>query len=369
MDRVKSVVLEQSEILTPFGALAETTADLLAGESAITDGPYFGVEAAFAPFPDVKFRDLFHCIPYFASRIRFSETDPSSTIFIYCAAKGDIRAIEEIQFSGAPAATVSPLLDIQARITCESLNLAPARIIAVSNACASGAVGIETAAEYLRAEKFTHAILFGFDCLSRFTATGFFSLGALSPTGARPFDAQRNGLTMGEGAACAVLSFRESFSGDIVIAGAGSSNDANHRTGPSRTGDGLLKAARTALYDAGMAPDSVGAVKCHGTATPFNDAMEAKALYSLFGDNSPPCVSLKGALGHLSGAGSLAETIIAAECLRRRMLPPTKGYEHHGVDEPVKISPEPQRIEKPSALCLAAGFSGLNTAVLIKEHR
>jgi len=368
MDRLKSVVLEHAEILTPFGNLAETIADLLAGESAIRAGPCFGVEAAFASFPDVKFRDIFCCISYFASRIPFPETDPASTIFIYCAAKGDIRAIEDIKFSGASTAPVSPLLDMQARSICESLAIAPAKIIAVSNACASGAVGIETATEYLRAGTFTHAILFGFDCLSRFTATGFFSLGALSPTGARPFDARRSGLTMGEGAACAVLSFRESFSGDIVIAGAGSSNDANHRTGPSRTGDGLIKASRAALFDAAMSPGSVGAVKCHGTATPFNDAMEAKALYSLFGHNCPPCVSLKGALGHLSGAGSLAETIIAAECLKRRMLPPTKGYEQHGVDEPVKISSDTQRIEKPSVLCLAAGFSGLNTAVVIKEH-
>jgi 3-oxoacyl-(acyl-carrier-protein) synthase len=116
-----------------------------------------------------------------------------------------------------------------------------------------------------------------------------------------------------------------------------------------------------------MEPEQIGAVKCHGTATPYNDAMEAKALHLLFGDTYPPCVSLKGALGHLSGAGSLIEICIVAECLKRRHLPPTKGYNTHGVDEPIPVSAKTQRIDIPSVLCLSAGFGGLNAAVIIQE--
>ena len=212
-------------------------------------------------------------------------------------------------------------------------------------------------------------MVFGFDCISRFTTTGFHSLSALSETGARPFDAQRDGLTLGEGAAVTVLSFREPKKGDITVIGGGSSNDANHRTGPSRSGEGLFRAAKEAVSDAGITPGQIGAVKCHGTATDFNDAMEAKALHLLFGEKYPPCVSFKGAIGHLSGVSSLVEIIITAECLKKGTLPSTKGYEKHGVDEPVKISSKTQPIKKPTALCLSAGFGGLNSAIIIREHK
>ena len=365
---MKAVVIEQAEIISPLGNLAETTHDLIEGAKAIIPGPCFDVPAAYAPFANIEFRDLHYCTSWMASRIDLSVIDPSATVFIYSAAKGDMRAVEEKVFNGTVTTRFSPLLDLQAKTACEILQFNPSRRLVVSNACASGAVGIETALELLRTGRYTHAVIFGFDFLLRFTATGFFSLGALSDTGARPFDAQRNGLTMGEGAGMAVLSYRDAYEGDIIVAGAGSSNDANHRTGPSRTGEGLFRAMQACLADASMTPDLIGAVKCHGTATIFNDAMEAKALYNLFGDSCPPCSSFKGAIGHLSGASSLIEILITAECIKRRTLPPTTGYENHGVDETVAISSKPQTIVNPTMLCLAAGFSGLNTAVIIKEH-
>ena len=364
---MKAVVIEQSEIISPLGNLIETVTDLIDGAKAIIPGPCFDVPVAYAPFLDTQFRDLAFCTSWLGSHINLTEIDPSSTIFIYSAAKGDIRAIEEKNFSGTISTNISPLLDLQTPVICELLKFTPARKIVVSNACASGAVGIETALELLRMERYSHAVIFGFDCLSRFTTTGFYSLGALSDTGARPFDAQRNGLTMGEGAAITVISYREAYKGDIIVIGAGSSNDANHRTGPSRTGEGLFRSAQAAIKDASITHESIGAVKCHGTATIFNDAMEAKALYSLFDDNCPPCSSFKGAIGHLSGASSLVEILITAECIKRRILPPTIGYENHGVDEQITLSSKTQSIENPTVLCLAAGFSGLNTSVIIKE--
>jgi 3-oxoacyl-[acyl-carrier-protein] synthase-1 len=298
----------------------------------------------------------------------FTDLPMQSTVFLYCAAKGDIRGLEETVINGSTNYPVSPLLDLQAHQCCDTLGIHPARIMVVSNACASGAVGLHIAAEMLREGIFTHAIVAGFDCISRFTITGFNSLNALSGTGARPFDAQRNGLILGEGAGVAVLSYRETHAGDCSIVGAGSSNDANHRTGPSRTGDGLHAAARAALTDAGLRPGDIGGVKCHGTATPYNDAMEAKALSLVFGNSIPPCVSLKGAIGHLSGAGSLIEILISAKCLKRRTLPQTAGYETHGVDEPVPVTSKATPITQSRLLCLAAGFGGLNAAVVIEEH-
>lgn len=212
-------------------------------------------------------------------------------------------------------------------------------------------------------------VVFGFDGISRFVATGFHSLSALSPSGARPFDATRDGLTIGDGAAVLLLTLREPFSGDIVVAGAAGSNDANHRTGPSRTGEGLLRAARAALADAKMTPAAVGGIKCHGTATKYNDAMEAKAIFALFGEDVPPCFSVKGAIGHTSGAGSLVEICIAAECLRRRLSPPTAGFSALGVDEALPVSSSRQVLTGGSLLCLSAGFGGINAAVVLAEAR
>ena len=95
---------------------------------------------------------------------------------------------------------------------------------------------------------------------------------------------------------------------------------------------------------------------------------KAKALFSCFNSNIPPCVSLKGAIGHTSGAGSLLEIALAAVFLKTGYLPPTARFEELGVDEPVKISNESQKIDKKAILCLSAGFGGLNAAVIIKEQ-
>jgi 3-oxoacyl-[acyl-carrier-protein] synthase-1 len=366
----KAVILEQGEILCGLGALEETVTDLFENECAIVPGPCFGVDVRFAPFKDVSWRGLPAAAGRLASAIDLALLDKDKTVFLFCAAKGDLSPLEEYCTSGKkPGANAFlPLLSSQAASVRTTCSIPACRTIVVSNACASGAIGVEVAAELLLCGRFENAVLFGFDSVSRFVATGFHALSALSPLGARPFDAHRDGLTLGEGACIAVMTYRKAFRDDIVVAGAGSSNDANHRTGPSRTGDGLLRAARAALHDAGMPPSAIGAVKCHGTATNYNDAMEAKAIFGLFGEKIPPCFSIKGAIGHTSGAGSLLEICVAAECLRRRRIPPTCGYSVHGVDEPVAVSASAQQLSQQSILCLSAGFGGINAAVVLREH-
>jgi 3-oxoacyl-[acyl-carrier-protein] synthase-1 len=361
-----AVIIEQSAIISPLGNLDETITDLIDGESAIVGGPCFDIPVAYAPFSDVRWRSLSFCAAKLLSCIDFSSLETEKMVFIYAAAKGDIASLEHAGQAGTP--DYLPDLNSQARHICALTGRRFARVLSVSNACASGALAVEMAHELLIDQKYPQALIFGFDALSRFVVSGFHSLNALSPTGARPFDAARNGLTPGECGAVALLSFRQPFSGDIVVAGAGSSNDANHRTGPSRTGEGLYRAAAAALANAGMKPQDVGAVKCHGTATAYNDAMEAKALALLFGDTCPPCASVKGALGHTSGGGALLELLIAAECLRRHTLPPTAGYEYHGVEESVPISGHHRPIAKPAILALSAGFGGVNAAVVLKEQ-
>jgi 3-oxoacyl-(acyl-carrier-protein) synthase len=364
----EAVVIDRSEVFTGLGDLSQTVGGLIAGKSAVRAGHCFGVPVSFSPFADEANRDLVAATTALWSRVKAQQPSDLTAILIYCAAKGDLRAIERYD-TGADVSTVpSPLLGGQADAVQRALGTATAGPVVVSNACASGIVGLELAHETLSLGEYGSAIVFGYDSLSRFVATGFNALGALSPTGARPFDANRDGLTLGEGAAIAVLSWRQPRVGDLVVAGCGSSNDANHRTGPSRTGEGLYLAARAALANAGVEPEMVGAVKCHGTATPYNDAMEAKAIRSLFGDAAPPCFSTKGALGHMSGGGSLVETLVAAELLKLRVAPPTFGYQTHGVEESIPITRSSQQIAKPWILCLSAGFGGVNAAAVVGVH-
>ena len=363
----EAVILEQTALFTPFGDLAQTLDALMRGECAIRPGPCFEVPTAYAPFTDERLRDIRYCAHQLAVPLDLSRIDQAATVLIGCCAKGDIHSLEDVVSGTTQKADTSPLLDLQTRRAAEAIGLTPSQTLSISNACASGAIALEVAKEMLEDGRCAHAVLFGIESLCRFVATGFNALSALSPDGARPFDAKRNGLSLGETAVVAVVSRRKAAAGNTIIAGAGSSNDANHRTGPSRTGDGLYRAARAALSDASVEPDAIGAVKCHGTATPYNDAMEAKAVNRLFGDDCPPCVSFKGAFGHTSGAGSLMETVVAAECLKRRMLPPTVRYDEHGVDERIAVSSITQAIEKPTVLCLSAGFGGVNAGIVVSE--
>jgi 3-oxoacyl-[acyl-carrier-protein] synthase-1 len=358
-----STILEHYDALTPLGTLSQTADALMRGESAISPGPWCGLDIPCAPFQDPALRDLRNSMRALAPSA--NKANGEEMIMLYAAAKGDIRALDAENYD--PATDVSPRLDQQALAAGRALGLAPARTLSISNACASGAIAVEVADELLRDHVCEQAVIVGFDCLSRFVISGFHALGALSSTAARPFDARRDGLSLGEAASVALLRRGEPQPGDLIIAGCGSSNDANHRTGPSRTGDGLEKAARAALAAARMAPETIDAVKCHGTATAFNDAMEAKAIERLFGAACPPCFSVKGAIGHASGGGSLAELLIAAECIRTQCIPPTAGYREHGVDEAIPITAAGRHDALRSILCLSAGFGGVNAAAVVRR--
>lgn len=335
------------------------------GESAIVAGPCFGHPVAYAPFPDTSFRDFRTSAHHLAREIHLGELDPARTVFIFAAAKGGMIK-NPAETSGAHP-DAFPVLDYQAAEIAHLWGMRFMRTIAVSGACASGAIAVEIAGELLYEDSADQVVILGFDILSDFVVSGFHALNALSPDGARPFDKQRDGLSPGEGASIAILSRREPAPGDCIVSGAASSNDANHRTGPSRDGHGLFLAAQAACKTSGIAPERIGGIKCHGTATVYNDAMEAKALTTLFGGKVPPCVSFKGALGHTSGGGSLLEIIIAAELLGTGSLPPTARYQNHGVDEPIPVTRETTPLAGNSLLCLSAGFGGMNAAVMLEK--
>lgn len=373
MNKPIDIIIRAAAVRTGLGSLDATAERLVSAHSAIREPRCFGVAAPWAPFADPRCSTFEHCLGELARESSLHTVITTGRVgFLYAAAKGCSNGLDQlidnpdIPFEKLDAPV---LLHEQATRAAQVLGLTPSLSLVVSNACASGAIALETACDLLAGGWCDQMVVVGFDTVSRFVASGFAALGALSPEPARPFDRDRQGLSLGDGAALAIIERRGPRTCTAVsVASVQSTNDANHRTGPSRTGEGLYRAAAQALARANLCPGNVGAVKCHGTATSYNDAMEAKALFSLFGADCPPCVSLKGSLGHTSGGGSLVECLIAARWLDTLQIPPTVGFRMSGVEEPIGVRPHPQTFTRPVLLCLSAGFGGVNAAVILEKR-
>lgn len=236
---------------------------------------------------------------------------------------------------------------------------------AVSCACASGLSALALAGRWIKSGRHDRVLVVGTDALSEFILRGFSSLLALSPGPCRPFDRERDGLSLGEAAGAMLLTAEET---DIELAGWGESNDANHITGPSRDGEGLHLAAAAAIASAGMTPDDVDYVHVHGTGTPFNDEMEACALVKLFTHQTPLASGTKAQTGHTLGAAGLIESIIAIEALRRGEAPGNVGLVETDVDARVTLPRENTPLVRSNvALKLAAGFGGINAGLVFRR--
>jgi 3-oxoacyl-(acyl-carrier-protein) synthase len=240
----------------------------------------------------------------------------------------------------------------------------------VSNACGSGLVALMQGAKLIQRGAADAVLVVGVDLLSAFVVGGFTALKAIDPLGCRPFDQQRNGLSPGEAGAAVVLVRHTRGSGPAtLIRGWGSSNDANHMTGPSRDGSGLAQAIRAALEMAQLAPDQIDYVNAHGTGTPYNDAMESAALQTVFGAALPPVSGLKGLVGHTLGAAGVLETIATALALQEQFLPGTPGLNTATPGFPASLVREPRSAPGlRQALKLNTGFGGVNGALCLSHE-
>jgi 3-oxoacyl-(acyl-carrier-protein) synthase len=239
----------------------------------------------------------------------------------------------------------------------------------VSTACVSGLIAIQQGAKMIQRGAADAVFVVGVDCLSEFVMAGFTALKAIDPNGCRPFDKDRCGLSPGEAGAAMVL-VRENFSPEsaIKIRGWGGSNDANHLTGPSRDGSGLAQAIRAALNSAKLSPSDIDHVNAHGTATPYNDAMESLALKVIFGGACPPFNGLKGMLGHTLGAAGVVETIACVLALQENFLPGTPRLNVAAEGVPASIVREPSPVTKLNhVLKLNTGFGGVNGALILSH--
>jgi len=242
-------------------------------------------------------------------------------------------------------------------------------ILTISNACISGTLAVIVAQRLIDAGKYKHAVVTGADILSEFTLSGFQAFKAVSKGPCKPFDAGRTGMTPGEGAATLILTSEKSLAekSKIIIAGGASSNDANHISGPSRTGEELASAIKNALSESRLTSEEIDFISGHGTATPYNDETESKAL-EISGLQNVPLSGTKGYIGHTFGATGIIETIIAAEAVKNSEIYKTVGFEELGVSGKINVQKEYKKAKLKSALKTASGFGGCNAALILKKE-
>ena len=249
-------------------------------------------------------------------------------------------------------------------------------VVSPSIACASGTQAVGQAVELIRRGQADAFLVGGAEALCEFVVSGFHCLRATAAERARPFDARRDGLSLGEGAAILILE-SEAHARDrgtravVEVAGSGLAGDAVHMTAPARDGAGAARAMHAALEDAEVEPAEVDFVSAHGTGTVYNDAMEMAALESVFGEAASrvPLNSIKGAIGHTLAAAGSFEAILCVKVLLEGIVPPTAGCEE--LDPRCSLDVvrgAPRRVNAMTVLSTSSAFAGNNAAIVLRRH-
>lgn len=381
---MREVFIVSDNIISPLGSTTEDNFFLLTQhKSGISyhTRPEFSAESFYASLLDLEQNDkldnnihsnieytkfeklLIHSI---SKAIENTQIDPgdSQTVIVVSTTKGNISLLE----------TKENIPQLQQRIALHtSAKLVAAHFkqtnwpIIVSNACISGLTALLTAKRLIQSGRFRHAIVAGADVISKFILSGFQSFQAVSDKPCKPFDINRNGVTLGEAAGTIVLSCEKGSSPKKTEFVSGAvSNDANHISGPSRTGKELCIAISKSLKKAGLGTDDIGFISAHGTATVYNDEMEAKA-FALANLELIPINSLKGYYGHTLGAAGIIESIVSIHSMHHDIVLPTAGFERSGVTPHINICEKAQPIKAGVFLKTASGFGGCNAALVFKK--
>ncbi|MDR0712938.1 MAG: beta-ketoacyl-[acyl-carrier-protein] synthase family protein [Bacteroidales bacterium] len=244
-------------------------------------------------------------------------------------------------------------------------------VTTVSTACSSSANAILTGVRMIRNGLADKVLAGGSDAITRFTLNGFNTLEILSPTGCRPFDAHRNGLTLGEGAAYVVLEPEKTALPDdvlCVVSGYANVSEAYHQTSSSPDGKGAAMVIRQALSVAALSPDDIDCIHAHGTGTQVNDLSEGRAVETVFRNQIPPLSSAKGCIGHTLAAAGSAGAVVSVLSLGEQLLFPNTGFNH----------PMPELSFQPNTLLRKAtvnhvlsnsfGFGGSNTSLIFSRY-
>lgn len=294
-----------------------------------------------------------------------TEIDPADNdvLFIISTTKGNVDLLEDLKSFEPERIYLWRSAQLIASFFCNKN-----KPVVVSNACISGSVAQISASRFLESGKYKYIIVAGADMLSKFIISGFQSFKALSLKPCKPFDKNRNGLNLGEAAATIIYGKENDVSmlpkNSIVLSAGFIANDANHISGPSRTGAGLSLAIDKTLKNIDL--NDIGFVNAHGTATLYNDDMESMAIAANQLQNHP-INSLKGYFGHTLGAAGVLEAIVSSYALKDDMVLKSNGLYEIGTVCPLRVTTENEMCSKKHFLKLMSGFGGCNAAALFTK--
>lgn len=296
---------------------------------------------------------------------------PADTRLITATTKGGIDNLELFQ-RGKPA-DIQDFLPASLPLTVSKKLHIDDRGINISAACASSTIALARGAALIASGRAEVVLVCCLDLVTEFIFSGFSALKALSPEPCKPFDRNRQGLSLGEGAAALLLmspkrARRENRIPLGAICGWGNANDATHITAPARDGSGLIRAVSQALSLSGMTCDDIAVISAHGTGTIYNDLMELTAFRHLFGKRNVPAYSIKGAIGHTLAAAGGIELALGIKVLAEQVVPPTVGLVDPMAEAQGIIGPEPVSFHGNTLLTTNSGFGGVNAALVLKGH-
>lgn len=371
---MKEVCFTKAAIVTGVGdTLDQSWQNLMAGKSAIKPITYFNtdrLEHRQASFVNDlrKNKNANHVCELTAFVLNQIEEIPANTQIIWTGIKGNAQYIESGQVMDKPYLPMHYRKWAAQKTGINNIGFE------VNAACASSTVGLALAAHKISSGECKSVLVCAADLASRFVHCGFSALKALSPTTVRPFDKNRDGLALGDGAVAILLTDKETakVNGYPVLgrlSGWGIANDANHITGPARDGCGLILSINTALKMAGLRAHEIKAFCAHGTGTVYNDGMELAAIERIFDDIILPVFSVKGAIGHTMGAAGGIETALCLKALKEKVVPPTVGLIEAEKQALNRISNQAQTIAGNNILTTNSGFGGVNAALIINTDK
>ena len=348
---------------------------LMKGASAIKPVNRFAVDnygakvaACIQDLKPLGDRSLIHSL---LDRV-FSSLGPVApdTFLITATTKAGIDRLEKVQ-RGQPADVRDVSPSALAATISRRFNLSDAGFN-ISAACASSTIATARAAAMIAAGRAEAVLVCCADIVTEFVFSGFSALKALSSIPCRPFDRQRNGLSLGEGAAALMMMSPKRAQQQKLkplgkVIGWGVANDATHITAPAQTGCGLIQAVARALRMSGKHADDISAICAHGTGTIYNDLMEMTAFRQAFGERIIPIYSIKGAIGHTLAAAGGIEVAVGLQALKAQVLPPTISLEEP-MDEAVgRVKKEPTVFAGKYLLTTNSGFGGVNAALILEK--
>ena len=361
-------------VVSPLAITAADNFDLISkGKSAIkldTAIPDYNRNLSAAIFDDTMIAELtngshskIESISLAAikgSLARIHQDRLGKTLVILSTTKGDIDQLQKGDYEKARPTVLCENIVSSLPFEVES------RVI--SMACISGLLSMIHAHDLIRSKRFESIIVVGVDLVSKFTASGFESFFAMSKDYCKPYDMNRSGLNLGEAAACVILSNNKDLYKEecMVFSGGASSNDANHISGPSRTGEGLVRAIEKALQLSNTNKKDIDFISSHGTATLYNDDMESIA-FNRTQIASVPTSSFKGYFGHTLGAAGVLEMAMCIQSMKNNLLIKNLGLNEQGCAEEINVLADNIEIECNTILKTASGFGGCNAAAVVKK--